>query len=195
MPRDRMRIRFAATLTLAPALFAGLVLMLAMPGQAAAAKPCWERVIDDWLANGTITGTYKVNCYQQALKHVPEDLRDYSNITDAINAAMLATLRGTPGNGNGSGGTGSGTGPGSNPGNPSGGSSKAEKNRRLQATPERSYYRRAIDNLGTTSADTLPIPLLVLAGLGTLLLLSAGGLAGAKRYRAVRGRPKPPPAP
>jgi len=195
MPRDRMRIRFAATLTLAPALFAGLVLMLAMPGQAAAAKPCWERVIDDWLANGTITGTYKVNCYQQALKHVPEDLRDYSNITDAINAAMLATLRGTPGNGNGSGGTGSGTGPGSNPGNPSGGSSKAEKNRRLQATPERSYYRRAIDNLGTTSADSLPIPLLVLAGLGALLLLSAGGLAGAKRYRAVRGRPKPPPAP
>jgi len=157
MPRDRMRIRFAATLTLAPALFAGLVLMLAMPGQAAAAKPCWERVIDDWLANGTITGTYKVNCYQQALKHVPEDLRDYSNVTDAINAAMLATLRGTPGNGNGSGGTGSGTGPGSNPGNPSGGSSKAEKNRRLQATPERSYYRRAIDNLGTTSADSVPV--------------------------------------
>ena len=196
MPRDRMRIRFAATLTLAPALFAGLVLMLAMPGQAAAAKPCWERVIDDWLANGTITGTYKVSCYQQALKHVPEDLRDYSNITDAINAAMLATLRGTPGNGNGSGGTGSGAGPGSNPGNPSGGSSKAEKNRRLQATPERSYYRRAIDNLGTTSADSVPVPLLVLAGLGTLLLLSAAGLAGAKRYRAVRGRPKrPPPVP
>ena len=194
MPRDRMRIRYAATLTLFPALLAGLFLMLALPGQAAAAKPCWERVIDDWLANGTITGTYKVNCYQQALTHVPEDLRDYSNITDAINAAMLATLRGTPGNGNGSG---SGTDPGSdsNPGNPSGGSTTAEKNRRLQATPERSYYRRAIDNLGTTSADTLPIPLLVLAGLGTLLLLSAGGLAGAKRYRAVRGRPKPPPAP
>ena len=195
MPRDRMRIRFAATLTLAPALFAGLVLMLALPGQAAAAKPCWERVIDDWLANGTITGTYKVNCYQQALKHVPEDLRDYSNITDAINAAMLATLRGTPGNGNGSGGTGSGTAPGSDPGNPSGGSSKAEKNRHLQATPERSYYRRAIDNLGTTSADSVPVPLLVLAGLGSLLLLSAAGLAAAKRYRAVRGRPKPPPAP
>ena len=192
MPRDRMPIRYAATLTLFHALLAGLVLMLALPGQAAAAKPCWERVIDDWLANGTITGTYKVNCYQQALKHVPEDLRDYSNITDAINAAMLATLRGTPGNGNGSD---PGTGSDSNPGNPSVGSTKAEKNRRLQATPERSYYRRAIDNLGTTSADSVPIPLLVLAGLGTLLLLSAGGLAGAKRYRAVRGRPKPPPAP
>jgi hypothetical protein len=194
MPRDRMRIRYAATLTLVPALFAGLVLMLALPGQAAAAKPCWERVIDDWLANGTITGTYKVSCYQQALKHVPEDLRDYSNITDAINAAMLATLRGTPGNGNGSGGSGTGSGTGSDPGNPSDGGGNAQKNRRLQAAPPRSYYRRAIDNLGTTSADSLPIPLLVLAGLGTLLLLSAGGLAGAKRYRAIRGRPKPPPS-
>jgi hypothetical protein len=183
MPRDRMRIRYAATLTLFPALLAGLVLMLALPGQAAAAKPCWERVIDDWLANGTITGTYKVSCYQQALKHVPEDLRDYSNITDAINAAMLATLRGTPGNGNGSD---PGTGSGSNPGNPSVGSTKAEKNRRLQATPERSYYRRAIDNLGTTSADSLPIPLLVLAGLGTALLLTAGGLAARKRINARR---------
>ena len=190
MPRDRMRIRYAATLTLVPALFAGLVLVLALPGQAAAAKPCWERVIDDWLANGTITGTYKASCYQQALKHVPEDLRDYSNITDAINAAMLATLRRTPGNGSGS-----GTSSGSNPANPSGASSNAQKNRRLQAAPPRSYYRRAIDNLGTTSADSLPIPLLVLAGLGTLLLLSAAGLAGAKRYRAARERPKPPPAP
>ena len=176
MPRDRMRIRYAATLTLFPALLAGLVLMLALPGQAAAAKPCWERVIDDWLDNGTIDKQYKPACYRQALKHVPEDLRDYSNITDAINAAMLATLRGTPGNGNGSD---PGTGSGSNPGNPSVGSTKAEKNRRLQATPERSYYRRAIDNLGTTSADSVPIPLLVLAGLGTLLLLSAAGLAGA----------------
>ena len=183
-----MRIRYAATLTLFPALLAGLVLMLALPGQAAAAKPCWERVIDDWLANGTITGTYKVSCYQQALKRVPEDLRDYSNITDAINAAMQATLRGTPGNGSGP-----GIGPSSNPNNPAGG--KAGKNRKLQAAPPRSYYRRAIDNLGTTSADSLPIPLLVLAGLGTLLLLSAAGLAGAKRYRAVRGRTKPPPAP
>ncbi len=50
-------------------------------------------MIDDWLDNGTIDGHYKAACYQQALKHVPEDLRDYSNITDAITAAMNGTLR------------------------------------------------------------------------------------------------------
>ena len=182
-----MRIRPAATTLALLALVAGLAAAAAMPSAAAAGgKPCWERVIDDWLDNGTIDGHYKAACYQQALKHVPEDLRDYSNITDAINAAMLATLRGTPGNGNGSD---PGTSSGSNPGNPSVGSTKAEKNRRLQATPERSYYRRAIDNLGTTSADTLPIPLLVLAGLGALLLVSAGGLAASKRLKARAPRP------
>jgi len=52
--------------------------------------------------NGTIDKQYKAACYQQALKHVPEDLRDYSNITDAISAALSASLRGDFGNGNGS---------------------------------------------------------------------------------------------
>jgi hypothetical protein len=181
-----MRIRPAAILTLLPALLAGFALLLALPGQAAAAKPCWERVIDDWLANGTITGTYKVSCYQQALKHVPEDMRDYTNVTDAIDAAMQAALRGTGGKGNG--------GTGSTPGGTSGSApGQSEKARKLQVVPDRSYYRRAIDNLGTTSADSVPIPLLVLASLGGLLLLSAAGLAGTKRYRAIRARPKPKP--
>ena len=183
-----MRIRPAATLSLLPALLAGFVLLLALPGQAAAAKPCWEHVIDDWLANGTITGTYKVSCYQQALKHVPEDMRDYTNVTDAIDAAMVAALRGTGGNGNGGTGSSSGTG---GTGTSGSGTGQPEKPRKLQVVPDRSYYRRAIDNLGTTSADSVPIPLLVLASLGGLLLLSAAGLAGTKRYRAIRARPKP----
>lgn len=185
-----MRNRPSATLLLLPALLAGLVLVLAMPGQAAAAKPCWERVIDDWLADGHIDGTYSVKCYQQALKNVQEDLRDYSNVTDVIQASMQDALR-KPGK------TGTGSGPGGTAGNGTGtgaGNTPSGKPRQLQVAPPRSYYRRAIDNLGTTSADSLPIPLLVLGGLGTLLLLTAGGLAGAKRYRAVRGRPKPPPA-
>ena len=182
-----MRIRHAAKLSVFPALLAGLVLLLALPGQAAAAKPCWERVIDDWLANGTITGTYKVSCYQQALKHVPEDLRDYSNISDAIAAAMQSRIRGNgPGNGGTSTSTGSGSGNPTNPSNPN-------TARKLSAAPPRSYYRKAIDNLGTTSADSLPIPLIVLAALGTLLLLSAAGLAGAKRYRAAKARRPTPP--
>src|SRR3954467_8673006 len=109
----RMRFRPAATTLALLALIAGLAAAAAAPSSAAAAgKPCWEQVIDDWLDNGTIDGQYKAACYQQALKHVPEDLRDYSNITDAISAALSATLRGDSQNGNGGSPTGGGTTPG-----------------------------------------------------------------------------------
>jgi hypothetical protein len=177
-----MRIRPAATTIALVALLAGLVVAGGFPSRAdAKTKPCWERVIDDWLDNGTIDKHYKPACLQQALKHVPEDLRDYSNLPDAISAALQDALRGNkPGGGGGSGNGSAG------PGGPAG------DDRRLQGVPNRSYYRRAIDNLGTTSADSLPIPLLVLAGVGTALLLSAGGLVAAKRIRAHRGRGTPP---
>ena len=173
-----IRIRLAAVTLALLAILAGLALGAASPA-AAKGKPCWERVIDDWLDNGNIDKTYKAACYQQALKHIPEDLRDYSNISDAINAALQASLRGEgPG-----GGSQQSTGEPSSSGG-GGGDQGDNKPRKLQTVPDRSYYRRAIDNLGTTSADSLPIPLLVLAGLGTALLLSAAGLAAHKRFRA-----------
>jgi hypothetical protein len=182
-----MRIRPAATTIALVALLAGLMAATASP--AAAATPCWKRVINQWLNNQPINTHYKPQCYQQALKHVPEDLRDYSDITDAISIALQDALRGDKSGGANGGGTQSGSGGTSSNGN---GTSKADgKPRRLQSVPDRSYYRRAIDNLGTTSADSLPIPLLVLAGLGTALLLSAAGLAAHKRLKA---RPRPPTA-
>lgn len=180
-----MRMRPAATIAaLLVAVVAGLLLAVSVPSQAAAkGKPCWERVIDDWVDNGTIDKHYKTACLQAALKNVPEDLRDYSNLPDAINAALQASLRGGGGGGQGGGGD-----------NGSGGSDSgpAGKNRQLQGGPSPSYYRRAIDNLGTTSADSVPIPLLVLAGLGGALLLTAGGLVAARRIRAHRAAGTPP---
>jgi hypothetical protein len=149
----------------------------------AAGKPCWERVIDDWLDNGTIDGTYKASCYQQAPKHVPEDLRDYSNITDAIQAALNGSLRG--------GGTGSGNEDGNSSGSGSGnGNPDSGPGRDLQGVPDQSYYTKGINSLGTTKASSIPIPLLVLAGLGALLLVSAAGLAAQKRIKARA--PAPP---
>jgi hypothetical protein len=182
-----MRNRPAAIFLFIPALLAGAVLLLAMPGQASAAKPCWERVIDDWLKDGRIDGTYSVKCYQAALKNVQEDLRDYSNVTDVIQAAMQNALSKPTKTGTGNGPTGSASPSGST------GPSNGEKPRTTQAVPPRGLILRGLDNLGPSRTDALPIPLLVLAGLGTLLLLTAGGLAGAKRYRASRGRPQPPP--
>jgi hypothetical protein len=182
-----MRNRPAAIFLFIPALLAGAVLALITPGQASAAKPCWERVINDWLKDGRIDGTYSVKCYQQALQNVQEDLRDYSNVTDVIQAAMQNALGKPTKTGTDNGPTGSAAGPTGSTG------PIANKPRTLQNVPPRSLYRKAIDNLGTTKADSLPIPLLVLAGLGSLLLLTAGGLAANKRIRATRAaRPKPP---
>jgi hypothetical protein len=175
-----MRKRLAVIAVVLVALLAGLVGGTAAPAQAKG-KACWERVIDDWL-NGKPLNKYSPKCLQAALKNVPEDLRDYSDITDVISAALQNKLRG--GGGDGNGGT-----PGS--GSPSGSGDEQGNStpRKLQVAPDRSYYRRAIDNLGTTSADSLPIPLLVLAGLGTALLLTAAGLAARKRLKA---RTRPP---
>jgi hypothetical protein len=181
-----MRNRPAAIFLFIPALLAGAVLVLTTPRQASAATPCWERVINDWLKDGRIDGTYSVKCYQAALKNVQEDLRDYSNVTDVIQAAMQNAL-GKPTK------TGTGSGPTGSTGVPPGADPTGNKPRTPQNVPPRSIYRKAIDNLGTTQADSLPIPLLVLAGLGSLLLLTAGGLAANKRIRA-RKPPTPPTA-
>jgi hypothetical protein len=169
---------------------------LFLPGQAAAATPCWKKVLNDW-SNGRAIGSYPLHCYRDAIRHLPEDLRDYSSASDDINAAMQAQIarRGTRspqsvdsssssnGHDNGSGGTG-GSGGGSGP-----------TATRANAGPDRSAYRRTIDSLGTSNADSLPIPLLVLASVGALLLAAAAALGTTKRVRAVRAtRRGPPPA-
>ncbi len=186
-----MHKRSAATTIALIGVLAGVAAALVAPSTAGAATPCWKRVINQWLDNKPIATTYRPSCYQQALQHVPEDLRDYSDITDAISAALQASLRGGGSNGTGNTGGSSPTG-GESGGSKSGGTDNPEgKNRSLQGVPAPSIYRKAIDNLGTTKADSLPIPLLVLAGLGTVLLLTAAGLAAHKRLKA---RPRPPTA-
>jgi len=191
-----MHKRSVATTIALIGVLAGVTAALVAPSTAGAATPCWKLVINQWLDNKPIATTYKPSCYQQALKHVPEDLRDYSDITDAISAALQASLRGDGSSGGGTGGTSGGTAPsGSGTGSGSSGGSTTNnpdgKNRTLQGVPPRSLYGKGIDSLGTTKADSLPIPLLVLAGLGTALLLTAAGLAAHKR---LKNRPRTPAA-
>jgi hypothetical protein len=176
-----MRIRSAVIAVVLVAFLAGFAGGTASPAQAKG-KPCWERVLDDWLDNNNIDGKYPVACLKKALDNAGEDMLDYSNFPDQIDAAIQAALRG---GGPGGGSTQSGGGSSSGSGNQSGDNTP----RKLQNVPDSSYYRRAIDNLGTTSADSLPIPLLVLAGLGTALLLTAAGLAARKRLKARSGPP------
>ena len=171
-----MRIR-SAVIPFVLALAAG-VLLLALPGTAAAKTPCWKQVLNDW-SNGRTIGVYPLHCYRDAIKNLPEDLRDYSGAADDIQAALQAQIAKRTGRSLQSNGGDSGRKGRKSPDAVSGG-------------PPRSAYRKAIDNLGTSNADSLPIPLLVLASLGGFLLLLAASMTTAKRIRALRARRGPP---
>ncbi len=182
-----MRKRPTALIPLLIALVAGL-LLFALPGPAAAATPCWKKVLNDW-SNGRTIGAYPLHCYRDAIRNLPEDLRDYSSAADDISAAMQAQIakRDTrsPQISGGSGPSGPGA---------SGGNGSDRAGAPAGGKPAPSAYRRAIDNLGTSNADSIPIPLLVLASLGAALLALAAGMTATKRIRALRARRGPPNA-
>jgi hypothetical protein len=53
------------------------------------AQSCTSALLQDW-SDGRIDGTYSVECYRTALKHLPEDLRIYSSAESDIQRALLA---------------------------------------------------------------------------------------------------------
>ena len=57
--------------------------------------------------------------------------------------------------------------------------------------PNRSLFTKSFDKLGSRNVDTVPLPLLIMAGLA--LLLIAAGAAGlvARRLRSTRGHTPP----
>ena len=163
------------------ALAAGLLVALFIPAQAAAGTPCWKKVLNDW-SNGRAIKVYPLHCYRDAIRNLPEDLRDYSSAADDIQAALQAQIAKRTGRQLQSNGGGNST-----------SARKGGKNAEsLSGGPPRSAYRQAIDHLGTSNADSLPIPLLVLASLGGFLLALAAAMTTAKRVRALRARRGPP---
>lgn len=163
------------------ALAVSVSLLAASPSVAHAATPCWKQVINDWTADGQINGHYSPHCLRQAIKNTPEDLRDYSSIDDDINAALIGTLtlkNGTNGtNGGGGGGGGGGPGPGgTNPGqlNP-----KEAKKRAEQAVPHAGTAQSI-----PADTSTIPLPLLIMAGIAAAALLAAASPPLIQRLRA-----------
>src|SRR3989442_11831297 len=60
-------------------------------GTAAAKAPCWKTLMNDWY-DGRIDGTYKVSCYKEAIRHLPQDLQDYSQARSDLSRALLAAI-------------------------------------------------------------------------------------------------------
>jgi hypothetical protein len=147
---------------------------------AGAATSCGRQVINDWYDDGRIDGTYAAHCYDDAIEILPRDVRDYSSAKEDIERALQAKLRGEPA--------------------PPATTDPSPDNEKPDTTPPTTPPGTdppaddgptASPPLGE-SASSVPVPLLILAGLA--LLLVAGGSAGYL-IRRFQSRRIPPPAP
>jgi hypothetical protein len=139
---------------------------------------CWQDVVNDWLVHhGNLRQTYPIPCYTQAIQNIDQypDVQNYSNFDDDIHRALLAALHQERGGGPGA------PLPPPAPSSDKGGGGK-------------SPITRLTDALTPGSAQSVPLPLIVLGILALLLMLTALGTWIAKRMQSRRIAPATAPA-
>jgi hypothetical protein len=174
---------------LALALALAGVLALSAPAPAVAAKSCLERILEDWYPDESIDKRYSQACYREAEKDLPQDLRDYSDLPGEIQRARTRDLRAdrtSPGNAGDDERRLQSSGPVDARNNSGGGTGGRDTDGPIDSL---------LEAAGPSSADSAPIPLLVLAGLA--LLLIAAGATGllTRKLHARRARTAPPVTP
>jgi hypothetical protein len=175
--------RFLKPLILVAAAIAigGAALGTAQPAQARSMSTCSSALIHDWYVDGRVDKTYPVHCYREALKEIPEDQAIYGTLRQDLTRALQSTIRQHGGHVNGNtpvvplAGGGDGDGP-----NGTGGSG--------------GVFHWLAQKLGPSTADSIPIPLLILGGLAFALIAAAGVSLIARRMQARRAAADPPPA-
>jgi hypothetical protein len=150
-------VRFARRLI---ALLALVLVALAAAAPASAAKPCWRQVLDDWTDNTRLNKTYPISCYDSALKNLPEDIVSYTDAYDHIADARQDALQGDRVL----------SGSGGDDDDPDGGGGPLGD----------------VLGAGTDSADSIPLPLLILGGLATLLMAAGGAGLLSRKLQARR---------
>lgn len=196
-----MTKRLLILLALAAAAFS---VALAAPEPAEAAKPCWVRLINDWF-DGRIDKSYPVSCYRAAIKNLPEDVEAYSNAREEIERALLAAIKKSAAGGNTLTGDDPVPPPGqvgrapTLPGTTTTDASGEDGGEATPGSPGNGGDDGAIGFLEPANADSIPVPLLVLAGLALVLLAAASAGFVARRLQARRaggnGLPHGPEAP
>jgi len=155
--------RIAVSVLVAAVL--GVVALSVGASVAAAKSACARQILDQWADKRQISTNYPLHCYREAIAAVPEDLRVYSDIEQAIMAARQAAARGdvrTP----------------------------QVRTKPSQSEPrndpDAGLFTQGFDKLGPNNADSMPLPLIILAGLA--LLLVAAGAVGlvSRRFRTSR---------
>jgi hypothetical protein len=173
-------------------LLAALATLLVVAAPAGAAPSCGRAVIDDWYEDGRVDGTYALHCYDDAIETLPRDVRDYSNAKEEIQRALQVAKRGedaTPARTDPT--------PGASP-SPEDPDEPTETTESTATPPtsgptdgggESETVAGGL-NAASDSASSVPIPLLILAGLALLLILA--GTAGYV-IRRLQARRLPPP--
>jgi hypothetical protein len=180
-PGPRMPKFTKPLILLAVALAIGAALGVgAQPAQARSMSSCSKALIHDWYVDGRVDQTYPVHCYREALKQIPEDQIIYGTLREDLTRALQATIRQHDGHVTGDtlviplAGPGGGDGP---KGGATGGG----------------IFHWLAKKLGPSTADSIPIPLLVLGGLAFTLMAAAGVSYLARRVQARRAAADPPP--
>ena len=168
---------------LAPTLllvFILALLALAGPSTAKAANPCWKELVNDYWADNRVDKIYDISCYREAMSKLPRDVQEYSDAQDDLRRALLLAIRDNRSNG---------------------GFGDSSEDDRTAAAPVEDegggggFFREVLDKLGPKNADSVPVPLLVLASIAILLLGAAGASYGARWYQTRRAPLAPSPAP
>jgi len=149
------------------------------------ASACSSALIRDWYNDGRIDGTYPVHCYREALKDIPEDQLVYGTLRDDLTRALFLVNQRHHGNitpntmipGAGGGGDDPNSG-----GGQSGG------------TQDKGFFHWLAKKIGPNSANSVPVPLLVLGGLALALIAAAAISYGTRRYQAKKAASDPPPS-
>jgi hypothetical protein len=156
----------------------------AQPAQARTLSTCSKALIHDWYVDGRVDKTYPVHCYREALKQIPEDQIVYGSLREDLNRALQSAIRQNGGHVTGDtlvvplGGP-----PSSGGGGPTG----------TGATGNGGVFHWLAQKLGPSTAESIPVPLLILGGLAFALMAAAAVSLIARRLQARRA-PDPPPA-
>jgi hypothetical protein len=181
--------RFSKPLILlVSALAIGAALGGAQPAQARSMSTCSKALVHDWYVDGRVDKTYPVHCYREALRQIPEDQVIYGSLRDDLNRALQSAIRQHGGHVNGDtmvpplGGPGNGGGGPDGPGGGGEGTGGSD-----------GIFHWLAQKLGPSTADSIPIPLLILGGLAFTLMAAAGVSLLARRLQARRAASDPPP--
>jgi hypothetical protein len=136
----------------------------------ASASDCWKSLLHDYLDNGRIDQTYAAGCYRDAIERMPNELDAYSDAVDTL-ARALASATAHPTRKDGVLLVPPPKPPGAAAGTPPSSTTPAP-------------FTRVTNRFSSSQPDRVPLPLIVLGGLG--LAFVGAGVAGAivRRRRA-----------